>query len=426
MNGLEFGSRGALEELQLERLNALLHAARDNAFWAPRLRAAGLAEAESLAEFKERMPLLEKRELAADQGARPPFGTNLTFAPSTYVRAHQTSSTSGAAPLRWLDTEPDWSNMVDRWVEVLEAGDVTADDRVFCAFSFGPFIGFWLAFEAAQRMGALALSGGAMDSRARLAAMASLDVTVLCCTPTYALHLAEVARAHELEVPSLRTLLVAGEPGGSLPTVKARLEAAWNARVLDHHGMTEVGPVTFQRAAEPDVLHVMETAFLAEIVDRESGASLDLETGATGELVLTTLARVGAPVLRYRTGDLVRADGFGPPPRPYLRLAGGILARTDQMVVVRGVNVYPSALDDLLRQVDGLVEYRVEVDRTRSMVDLRLTVEPEERADAAALCARIERHLRETWSLRVPVRAAAPGELPRFELKARRWVEVTA
>ena len=416
----QFHSREELESFQLERLRELCTGLQGNAFWAPRI---GSAAPSSLAEFRKSIPLLEKGMLAADQEAHPPFGSNPSHPLSRYVRAHQTSSTSGATPLRWLDTEEDWSAMVDLWVEVLRAGGIGSEDRVFCAFSFGPFIGFWLAFEAAQRMGALAISGGAMDSRQRLASMADSGTTVLCCTPTYALHLAEVAREHGISLPDLRAIVVAGEPGGSLSSVRARLEDSWNAEVLDHHGMTETGPVTYQLTGIPGRLHVMEGSFLPELVDPESGDHVPLEPGATGELVLTTLQRSGSPVVRYRTGDLVRAGGFGKAPRPYLELEGGILARADQMVLVRGVNVYPGAMDDLLRRFDGLAEYRVEVDRTRAMVDLRLFIEPQPGVSASELAEGIGRSLRDGWSLRVPVETVEPGTLPRFELKARRWVE---
>lgn len=420
-----FTDRAELEAYQLERLNTVLTDLTANPFWAPRIAGAGLqAGASSLAEYRERMPLLTKQELAADQASAPPYGTNLTFALERYVRSHQTSSTTGA-PLRWLDTAEDWAFMVERWVEVFRAADMTSADRLFCAFSFGPFIGFWLAFEAAQQLGCLSIPGGAMDSRQRLQVMVAGQVTVLLCTPTYALRLGEVAQEEGVALPSLRTIVVGGEPGASLPAVRARLAELWpGATLLDHHGMTEVGACTLQTPAEPGVLHVMETGFLAEVIDPESGAPLPPGSDGLGELVLTTLARTGRPVLRYRTRDLVRPGGFGPAPRPYLRLEGGLRARADQMVVVRGVNVYPTAVDELVRSVEGVAEYRVEVDRSAPMAELRLIVEPAPGQDGAELCATLERVFREAWSLRVPVSAAAQGELPRFELKALRWVEL--
>jgi len=412
-----FPDRAALEAHQLGRLNMLLTELRENPFWAPRIAAAGLADgARDLAEFRERMPLLDKEELAADQLAAPPYGTNLTGPLGEFVRFHQTSSTTGA-PLRWLDTARDWDFMVDRWVEVFHAADLGPDDRFFFAFSFGPFIGLWLGFEAAQRLGCLTLSGGAMDSLQRLQVMADNQVTALGCTPTYAMHLGEVARQEGVTLPHLRTIVVGGEPGASLPAVRARVEELWPGATLhDHHGMTEVGACTLQTAAEPNVLKVMETGFLAEV--------LEPDQDGLGELVLTTLCRSGRPVLRYRTRDLVRADGFDPAPRPYLRLEGGIRARADQMVVVRGVNVYPTAVDELVRGVDGVAEYRVEVDRRAAMLELRLVAEPGPGHEAAVVCTSLERAFREAWNLRGQVEPAAAGELPRFELKARRWVEL--
>lgn len=422
-----FADRAALEADQLERLNILLTELAASPFWAPRIEAAGLSGGvRDLEEFRARMPLLDKEELAADQAAAPPYGTNLTYPLERYVRVHQTSSTTGA-PLRWLDTAEDWEFMVERWIEVFRAADLRPDDRFYFAFSFGPFIGFWLGFEAAQRLGCLAIPGGAMDSRQRLAVMRDNEVTALGCTPTYALRLGEVAREEGLAVPTLRTIVVGGEPGASLPAVRGRIEELWPGATLhDHHGMTEVGACTFQTAAEPDVLHVMETGFLAEVLDPDTGEALPEDSERLGELVLTTLRRPGRPVLRYRTRDLVRPAGFDPTPRPYLRLAGGIHARADQMVVVRGVNVYPTAVEELVRGVPGVAEYRVEVDRSGALTELRLVAEPEDQADVEAVRLALERAFREAWSLRVPVAAAAPGELPRFELKARRWVEVGA
>lgn len=421
-----FLDRADLEAQQLERLRDLLgRLVPDNPFWTPRLRAAGLDQGvESLEHFRDALPLLTKQELSEDQGQSPPYGTNFTYPIERYTRLHQTSSTTGE-PLRCLDTNEDWAVMRACWHQVWEAAELTAADRFFCAFSFGPFIGFWLGWEAAQQIGALCIPGGGMDSRQRLQAMRASAVTVLGCTPTYALRLGEVARDEGVEIPTLRAIVVGGEPGASVPAVRATIEALWpGATLFDHHGMTEIGAVTYQTAHEPCVLHVLETDFLAEVLDTQSGAPLEAGAERLGELVLTNLTCPGRPLLRYRTRDLVRHGGYGAAPRPYLRLAGGISARADQMVVVRGVNVYPSAVDEVVRAVGGVAEYRVEVDRTGPMAELQLTIEPAPGADAADLCRRLERAFRDGWSLRVPVKAVGRDALPRFELKAKRWVEI--
>ncbi len=431
-----FPTRAALRAAQRERLRALLGMVRaGNAFHRARLDPLGDAvwQPASLEDFCQRVPLTTKAELVADQRAHPPFGTNLTHPLEHYTRFHQTSGTTGT-PLRWLDTPESWEALVACWTEVFHAADVGRGDRVFFAFSFGPFIGFWMAFEAAERLGCLCLPGGGLNSVARLRALLDLQATVLCCTPTYALHLAETAAREGLDLRrgAVRRLLVAGEPGGSVPATRARLQAAWpGARVADHHGMTEVGPVTYECPAQPGVLHVMEHAFLAEVLDPATGRPV--AAGQRGELVLTTLLRSGSPLLRYRTGDLVQPR-FAPeqtevPPcacgRVELALEGGILGRVDDMVIVRGVNVYPSAVDEVVRRFPDVVEYQVQVRQSAGLAELTLEIEPTpDCTDPAGLAARVQAELQAVFALRVPVTFVPPGTLPRFELKARRWVKL--
>ncbi len=421
----EFPNRASIEAQQLERLRALLgRILPGNGFYARRL--AGFATLRnSLDEFRARVPFTTKHEIVADQRQNPPFGTNLTFEVERYTRYHQTSGTSGA-PLRWLDDPESWSWMVGNWKRIFQAAGVAGADRVYFAFSFGPFIGFWLAFEAASQLGCLCMPSGGLSSVARLQQIIDCGATVLCCTPTYARRLAEVAdqERFDLKHANIRLLMVAGEPGGSVPHVRARLSEAWNgARIFDHHGMTEVGPVTFECPNRPGVLHVMEEAYFPEIIEPKSGDPVP--RGETGELVLTPLGRVGQPVLRYRTGDLVTASknevcACG---RSDLALEGGIVSRIDDMVVIRGVNVYPSAVDELVRSVGHVAEYRVYVDTTGALAELRLQVEPDMTvSDPRQLAGDLERVFNRAFSMRVPIECLAPGTLPRFELKARRWV----
>ena len=359
-------SRAALRAGQWERLRWLLGTLLPGSrFYARKLAALGDPEGLSgLADFSARVPFTTKAEVVADQLAAPPYGTNLSFPPAAYTRCHQTSGTTGT-PLRWLDTPQSWDWMVANWVQIYDAAGVRPGDKVFFAFSFGPFIGFWLAFEAATRLGALCLPGGGLSSTARLRMILDHGATVLCCTPTYALHLAEVARAEHFDLAQspVRTLIVAGEPGGSLPATRARLEHLWpQVRVFDHHGMTEVGPVSHECPACPGVLHVLEAGYYAEVINPATGTPVP--AGATGELVLTTLGRVGSPLLRYRTGDLVKAiqdpaSEEAPPcrcGRHALALAGGILGRVDDMLIVRGVNIFPTAVEEVLRRCGEIAE----------------------------------------------------------------------
>ena len=319
-----FPTREAIASHQLAQLRRLLGAVLPaNAFYRKKLDGLepGIA---SLEDFRERFPFTLKAELVEDQLRLPPFGSNLTFPLDHYTRFHQTSGTT-SAPVRWLDTPESWNWMVENWKEIYRAAEVGAGDRIYFAFSFGPFIGFWLAFDAAQQMGCLCIPGGGLNSHARLRAIVENRATVLCCTPSYAARLAEAAISQNQGSVALRSIIVAGEPGGSVPATRARLEQLWpGARIFDHHGMTETGPVSHQCPAQAGTLHILESAYLPEIVDaegRQAGA------GEAGELVLTTLGRTGSPLLRYRTGDIVRA-GSGECcacGRHDLALAGGIL-----------------------------------------------------------------------------------------------------
>ena len=310
------------------------------------------------------IPVTTRHELVRDRLANPPYGTNLTFPLEAYVRCHQTSGTT-TVPIRWLDTAESWNHIVDNWVQILDAAGVTRRDRFFFAFSFGPFLGFWSALDAVQRLGCFCFPGGSMSSHARLQAILDNGITALCCTPTYAQHLGEVAREKKVDLTRsrVRLLIVAGEGGGSIPATRARIERLWpGAAVFDHHGMTEVGPVTYQCPARPGSLHVLESAYLPEVIDPQSGEPVP--AGETGELVLTTLDRIGSPLLRYRTGDLVkpRRRSVCACGRHELALEGGILGRSDDMVVVRGVNVYPSLVEEIVRGYPEVTEYRVQLD----------------------------------------------------------------
>jgi len=284
------GNRQEIEAGQLEQIKSLLaELIPGNKFYSRKLAAAGITfDVASLEDFSERIPFTIKSELVEDQKIFPPFGSNLTYPLNRYTRFHQTSGTSGT-PMRWLDTPESWDWMVESWMQIFRAADVAAGDRVYFAFSFGPFIGFWLAFESASRVGALCLPGGGLRSAARVRAILDNGVTVLCCTPTYAMRLVEAAAEAKMDLgdSKVKRIIVAGEPGGSIPSVRAQIEAAWpGARVFDHHGMTEVGPVTYECPKRPGTLHVLESAYFAEVI--ETSSSRTCVPGVTGELVLTT------------------------------------------------------------------------------------------------------------------------------------------
>jgi phenylacetate-CoA ligase len=341
----------------------------------------------------------------------------LTFPLERYNRYHQTSGTRGK-PLVWLDDPEGWEWITNSWEWVWRQAEAKAGDGAFFPFSFGPFIGFWAAFEAATAMGLRAIPGGGLSSENRLRLIDTHRPAFLACTPTYALHLAEVGKRIGLEVAGLGTkcIVVCGEPGGSIPEVRDRIARDWNAKVVDHHGMTEVGPVTVSDAANPDLLRIYHASYHAEVLDPESGRGVAL--GEIGELVLTTLGRYGSPLIRYRTGDLVMPVAIpGEDPREFA-LAGGIIGRADDMVVVRGVNVYPSAIEAVVRSIDGIGEYQVEVDQRGALPEIRLVIE---HSKGRPVDKELETRLRSVFSMRIPVDVVEFGTLPVFEVKAKRW-----
>ena len=426
MTAPRFISRKSIEEQQQKQLRGLLETLSQNRFYSARIGATVIgAPNASVAELLERIPFTYKKEIADDQRLYPPYGTNLSYPLERYTRFCQTSGTSGS-PIHWLDTPESWNWMLNCWAQVFQAAAIGPSDRLFFAFSFAPFLGFWTAFEAAVKLGVLSIPGGGLSSAARLGLIRENAATVLCCTPTYALHLAEVAKEEGFDLSSTKVskIIVAGEPGGSIPNVRMRIESAWNgACVLDHHGMTETGPVSYPCPVMRDVLHILETDFIAELIDPRSGQGV--APGQTGELVLTNLGRWGSPVLRYRTSDLVKRSDLTPCEcgSHELALQGGILGRTDDMVTVRGVNLYPAAVEEIVRSCQGVGEFRVIFEKRRELAEVALEVEPSaDCQDCSALAEQLRRMLGMAFTLRIPVSVVPVGSLPRFEMKAKRWV----
>jgi phenylacetate-CoA ligase len=398
-----------------------------NAFWRGRLRAAGVQDPRDVGSWRDfaALPRLTKAELAADQAAALPFGTNHTHPLERYVRVFQTSGTTGP-PVRWLETEASWTWWARCWAFVFRAAGLGPADRLFFPFSFGLFVGFWAGLEGARVLGALAIPGGGQDSATRLHAIRELGATALVCTPSYGLHLAELARAQDVDPAALgiRTTVHAGEPGAGIPAVRRRLEALWGARAYDHAGMTEVGAYGFECVAQAG-LHVNELEFVAEVLEPETGRPV--AAGEVGELTLTNLGRWGAPVLRYRSGDRVRlATGACPCGRTFARLEGGILGRVDDMLVVRGVNVFPSALEGIVRGFGVVDEFQIEVFRRGALDEVRLVLEIDGNVRPAESIRetvdRVAAAVRRDLGIRIEVTAVPARTLPRYELKARRVV----
>src|ERR671932_273955 len=355
--------------VQDERVKELLELVRErNPF--QRARLSGLPEEPTLDE----VPPLTKRELIEDQANHPPFGTNLTYPLRRYTQLHQTSGTTGR-PLRVLDTAEDWA----WWRELF----------------------------------------GGMTSVQRLQTIADVRATAVMCAPTYALRLIEVALEERLEgaLESVRQVICTGEPGASLPAVRSRIEEGFGARCFDHAGLTEAGPFGYP-CPEGGGLHLYERDFACEILDSELRPTLP---GERGELVVTPLRRTGFPVLRYRTGDVVvNAEERCPAGHEDRWLPGGIVGRTDDMVVIRGMNVYPSAIEEAVRGVSGSGEFRITFyTEPGGMDEIKLEVELPDGGAAR----RLQETMRQQLGLRVRVVPVTHGTLPRMDGKARRVVD---
>jgi phenylacetate-CoA ligase len=420
---LESLSGDSLADHQRRRLNALLKAILPrNQFYAGKLAAqldfGRLADSDgplrSLNEMSE-WPFTFKEELQPTGGFEP-WAANLTYPLGDYVRFHQTSGTRGR-PMAVLDTAEDWQWWLEGWQYVLDAAGVEVEECCLMAFSFGPFIGFWSAFEAALARGCLVVPSGGMTTLARLELARTSRATVIFSTPSYALHMAEVGADHQIDVGQLgvRQLVLAGEPGGSIRHVRKRIAELWNVRVLDHGGASEVGPWGYGHVTARG-LHVMESEFIAEFLSLETGGPA--VAGELSELVLTALGRVGSPVIRYRTGDLVRPVWPEEGDNRFVLLEGGIVGRVDDMLVVRGVNIFPSSLDQILRSFPEVVEYRTTIDKAGAMD--QVSVEVEDRLEEPA---RIAAELRLRLGLKVEVRLVPLGSLPRFEGKGKRVID---
>ncbi len=414
--------RPGLEQLQRRKLAGLLKSILpSNEFYRQKLEAIDFDPSQDPVSA---LPFTTRAELEQDQLAHPPYGSNLSFTMERYCRLHQTSG-SGGRPLRWLDTPESWNWWKRCWGIIFSAAGIGPHDKLAFPFSFGPFVGFWGAFEAAASLGLFVIPAGGMATTARLKMILENQVTVICCTPTYAVRMVEVAAEEGIDIANsaVRAFIVAGEPGGHIPATRLRIESAWNARVFDHTGMTEIGPLGFECFENPADIHLAETECIAEVIDPVT--TKPVPDGEAGELIITNLGRLGSPVIRYRTGDQVQLTrkqcACG---RWSARMTGGILGRIDDMFIVRGNNVFPAAIEAVIRRFDEVAEYNIEVSQNGALAQVKLKLEPMPIViDGAALAERVGRALQSTLSFKAEVQLVAPGSLPRFEMKSKRFVK---
>ena len=422
---IERRSRALMTRWQSQRLREQVrHAAAHSPFYRRKLKAAGVKPAliRTMADL-ERLPFTTKDELKENQAAKPPWGDVLAVPLAEVLRVHLTSATTGR-PLAFLDTREDWHGFYHSYARSLYAYGVRKTDMVMAAFSYGPWIGYWSGFYAAQDLGCLVFPVGGLSTDQRMDALLNYPITVLGCTPSYALFLAEHAAKRGIDLAKdtkIRITWHTGEPGASIPATKARIEAAFGARAYDLPGLTEIAAWGFECDARAGLTHVHEDYCYPEVLDEQDRP---VGRGGRGELVFTSLYRKAMPLIRYRTRDIVQvADRRCPCGRTLIAFEGGVLARLDDMKKVRGIIVYPRRIEELVRPHTAVDEFQIVFRRHAGLDEIVVRIDPSPSlslAERAGLRARLEESLRTGLGLRATVEITEPGALPRWDHKAKR------
>ncbi len=418
-------------EIQIEKLRFLLDFAYNNSrFYRERWDAHGVKPSDIRGlEDLTKLPIVTKYDFDKDQRAHPPYGTVPTRPPGLQMKHWQTSGTT-ARPRLWMETGQDWENAIEYMTRSLYAYGVRSGWRGYFAFGFPPFIGFWIAFAASEALGCQNIPKGAVPTEAWLTLMSSLAgqaPSFVCCTPTYAVRQLEAARKRGIDPHDLKIdrLILAGEPGASIPATNRLLKEGWNAQVHEYLGSTETnGPILYSceyQAQQPLLCdHIMADYFLVELVDPES---LEPVKGNMGVSCVTSLSRFGMPAIRFLLGDFMEIDntrcGCG---RTSPLARGGVVARADDMLIVRGVKIYPSLIEDSVRSLPGLSpEYRLK----RRGDGLQILVEAEPSVpdrDYERLKASLQEDIKIKTLLTVDIEVTVPGTLPREEAKTKRII----
>jgi phenylacetate-CoA ligase len=422
---VERASRATMKALQLARLRKqLAHAAAHSPFYKRKLQAAGVkaASVRTLEDLRQ-VPFTTKDELKDNQADKPPWGDVLAVPFADVLRIHMTSATTGR-PLAFLDTKDDWYGFYHSYARSLHAFGVRREDMVMAAFSYGPWIGYWSGFYAAQDLGCLVFPAGGLSTDQRIDALLSYPITVLGCTPSYALFLAEHAAKKGIDLAKdtkVRLTWHTGEPGASIPATKAKIETAFGAKAFDLPGLTEIAAWGFECDARAGLTHVHEDYCYPEVLDEQDRP---VGPGGRGELVFTSLYRKAMPLLRYRTRDIVQmSDRRCPCGRTLLTFEGGVHARLDDMKKVRGIIVYPRRVEEIVRPHEGVDEFQIVFRRQDGLDDVLVRVDPAPALSGTQrerLCVTLAGALKVGLGIRVTVEATESGGLPRWDHKARR------
>jgi phenylacetate-CoA ligase len=425
--------REQLETLQLAKLRYLCEWAQARSPWyRESFRRGNFSPGQltSLADLR-RAPVLTRDDWMGSQEAHPPYGTLPTVGPEQAIRLHTTSGTTGRMPLRALDTRKDWSWAAEMWAYGVWGCGVRPRDVAYIAFGYGSFIGFWGLHYAMEKVGVLNIPGGAQTTESRVKQILDFGATVVASTPTYALRLAQEAERLGLDLrgSAVERVILSGEPAGSIPETKALVEEQWGAKAYDTAGMTEIGSIImFECTEQPGGAHIIEDHVIEEVVDPETLEPVAY--GEVGERIVTSFGRGGVPLLRYRTADLVRKVPASRCTcgRGFDIYDGGILGRVDDMKLIRGTNVYPRAIEGIVRTFPSVEEFQVVLTREDHRDEITLKIELGAglgEDDWPAMRERLRGELAAAHEgLNFRVERAADGALPRFELKAKRLLDL--
>jgi phenylacetate-CoA ligase len=423
---VETASPDEILMLQFKKLETLLKKVyASNPFYQEKFKRQGISPQDiRYLDNLHKLPFTMKREFEEDQERHPPFGTNLTEPLEDYVKYHQTSGTTGK-PLKFLDTKESWQWRGRVACHILKGAGVNRSDRILFPFNFGPYTAFWIMYEGAYQLGNLIIPTGGWNSLQRLHSILENRATVIPTTPSYALVLADTAKEHQIDIAnsSVRILMLSGEPGALVPGIRDKIEKLWNAKCFDYIGLTEVGTWGFQCTEEPNGVHILESEFIAEIVAPET--EMPIQEGEVGELILTNLGRSCMPAIRYRTGDLVKVKkGFCGCGRTFRILEGGVLGRKDEMIIIKGVNIFPNVLTNIVEShIQPGDDYKIEAYKERGVDEITIKLEMKEEGKGEGIQRTIQDEIKRKLNLRVGVKIVPMGTLPKFDYKAKRFID---
>ncbi len=383
----------------------------------------------SLADIRK-VPKVEKSMMRDIQRKDPfPYGDALCVPLDDVTAFRQTSGTTGQ-PVYQADTWQDWEWWSESWAYILWAQGYRPKDRVFIPFGYNIFVAFWAGHYAAEKLGCEVVPGGVLDTQARILKIQELKATAMMATPTYVLGMADTAKQKMNIDPSelgIQKITCAGEPGASIPSTKQRMETAWNASVYDHAGATEIGAWSFECQAQPGGMHVNDALFLVEIEDVDTGEIIE-EPGRRGKMIITALDRFAQPCVRFDAKDIIEWDSAACScGRSFRLIKGGVVGRADDITKVKGVLLAPSAIEEVVRSIDGLGdEYEVIVDKLGDMDRIKLKVEliPGQEDRAKAVEDQLKDRLRLKTNLGYRIEFYDYGRLPRYDVKAKRFKDL--